>query len=141
MSRKAWLRDRARLYAEATEESETGPVDLVGRDLAGFQKRTRPRGRPYTAVLIGCVAAALLLAALRVDILRLRYALMDVTAEEELLLQRKNTLTVEVRKLRDPGRLREIAEAQGFTNPDRVIPLPIAEREAGETTVAAELGR
>ena len=65
--------------------------------------------------------AALLLVTLRVEILRLRYALADVASQEEELLERSRQTTVRVRELRDPARLGRLAAERGFVRPERLL--------------------
>jgi hypothetical protein len=77
------------------------------------------------AVAVGTLAAALMIAALRVSILQLRYQLSAAVAEETQLLERQRAVTVELRELRDPTRLRELAAEQGFVRPERVVQLSV----------------
>jgi hypothetical protein len=66
-----------------------------------------------------------MVASLRVSILRLRYQLAAAVREETKLLERQRAVTVELRELRSPTRLREIATEQGFVRPERVIQLSV----------------
>jgi len=96
----------------------------IGRDLADrpavLAGRTR-RAAPWIALAL---LAALLLAALRVDVIRMRYAQAEALAAEQRLIDRNRDLTVRMRQLRDPARLAERAQALGFVRPERVIDLP-----------------
>jgi hypothetical protein len=99
-------------------------ADLVGRDfarvrVAGGRRRARPIGWMIAAGF-GC---ALALAALRIDILRVRYALGEAIREEKALVQEQRHLTVEIESLRHPSRLAEVARERGFAQPERVIDL------------------
>jgi hypothetical protein len=97
--------------------------NLAGRDLA--RVRTTPRsGRRLLATLItGALLAAFSLAALRIDILRLRYALADALAQEHALLEEHRAATARLEALRDPARLAALADERGLSRPRRVIEL------------------
>jgi hypothetical protein len=127
MSRRTWADQRARLFAAdeepAPRRSGRRRGELVGRDLAESPRRAPSRARLRLPIALGAIAAALLLVTLRVEILRLRYALAEVAGQEEELLERSRQATVRVRELRDPARLRKLAAQQGFGRPERVIAL------------------
>jgi hypothetical protein len=130
MSRKrGWARERAELFAPAAgapRRSAAERADLVGRDLAEApRRRVRSRARLRLPIAVGAVVAALLLVTLRVEILRLRYALAEVAGQEEELLARSRQVTVRVRELRDPARLRTLAAERGFGRPERVLSLEL----------------
>jgi len=97
--------------------------ELVGRDLARVRiPRTRPSG-PLAALLIGALVAGMGLAALRIDILRLRYALAESIETEKTLLEDQRVWTARKARLRDPSRLAELAAERGFARPVNVIDL------------------
>ena len=95
---KAWRRQRARLFAA---ERPIGPsatplsrlldrdADMVGRDFAPLRSRGRGTSRPWLVIMVGALAAALMVASLRVSILRLRYQLSAAVSEEPRLLERQ----------------------------------------------------
>lgn len=60
------------------------------------------------------MCAALLLVVLRMDSIRLRYALADAVRVEQELLDQQRRLTVQVRHLRDPRRLEALARELGM---------------------------
>jgi hypothetical protein len=99
------------------------PGDLVGRDFA----RVRAVGRLSTrriAWLVGVAfGCALALAALRIDILRVRYALGEALGEEKALVQQQRQHTAALEGLRNPSRLVELAHERGFAPPEHVIDL------------------
>jgi hypothetical protein len=141
VSRRGWARERAQLFAEpaapeagARSGAARPRSEIVGRDLAEAPRRAQSRARLRLPIALGAIAAALLLVTLRVEILRLRYALAEVASEEQELLERSRELTVRVRELRDPARLRRLAAARGFGRPDRVlsVELPAAAAAARE---------
>lgn len=84
------------------------------------------------AALIGIVLAALLLVALRVNLLALSYRYGDALEESEALRQRKWQLTLQRSQLRDPLDLVRRARELGFRPPERVIELPFRGREEGQ---------
>ena len=75
--------------------------------------------------------AGLSLAWLRIDILRLRYALADALEQEKQLLEERRATTAQLEGLRDPARLASLAGARGLTPPTRVIELAPSARTAG----------
>ena len=97
--------------------------NLAGRDLA--RVRTAPRsGRRLLAILMtGALLAGFSLAALRIDILRLRYALAEALAQQQVLLEEHRVATARLEALRDPARLAALANERGLSRPQRVIEL------------------
>jgi len=67
------------------------------------------------------LVAGLFLTMLRIDILRLSYALGEALETQQSLESESRALTAEVRSLRDPARLSELASRLGFQRPARVI--------------------
>jgi hypothetical protein len=96
---------------------------LVGRDFARARPRRSAWRRVWPAAFAGLLLAALALAALRNDLIRVRYGLAEAMAEEKRLLERQRELTAELRRLRHPARLRERAEALGLVAPERALDL------------------
>lgn len=94
------------------------PWVVTGRDVSKSEPpRRRLSGiRPAAlgVVAAGAVCAALLLVALRMDSVRLRYALADAVRAEQELLDEQRSLTVEVRQLRDPRRLEGLGRELGL---------------------------
>lgn len=91
---------------------------VTGRDVSHSDrpKQMFPGIRPTSlgVVAAGAVCAALLLVALRMDSVRLRYALADAVRSEQQLLDEQRSLTVEVRRLRDPRRLEGLGRELGL---------------------------
>ncbi len=102
---------------------ESDPKDLVGRDFAGRGSTANRWRHRAAAVVIGLVLGGLLLASLRMEIVRTRYALADALAQETRLLSLEREASVALRELRDPRRLRRLANQLGFVRPERVIEL------------------
>jgi hypothetical protein len=98
-----------------------GAADLVGVDFARVRVAARRR-RPWLPVaLIGALLAALGLAALRVQILRMRYALGEATVEIEALREQRSRVTAELERLRGPDHLVAQARRHGLGPALRVI--------------------
>ena len=140
---KAWARQRARLFAdEQPPNTSSRPLsraaahdtDKVGRDFAHLHSRSRSTLQPWLVISAAALAAALMVASLRVSILRLRYQLSEAVTEETELLARQREITVELRELRDPTRLRELAAKQGFVRPERVIQRSVPATRRVEST-------
>ena len=101
-------------------------VDLVGRDFAQRRVAGPSLSRVLPALLAGVVLAALALAALRVDLIRVRYGLGEAMRQEKELLEQGRALRARVGSLRDPIRLARLAPRYGLARPTRVIDLPVA---------------
>lgn len=138
---KTWTRQRARLFAapqaanvpsKPLPRSAVRNTDTVERDYAPLRTRGRSTSRPWLVLAVGTLAAALLIASVRVSILRLRYQLSAAVTEETQLLERQRAVTVELRKLRDPARLHKLASELGFVRPERVIQLSVPAAGIGE---------
>lgn len=96
-------------------------ISLVGQDLAAPRPKLRRRTRGAAGLLMGMLLAGLFLTVLRVDILRLSYALGEALQTQQSLESEFRSLTAEVRTLRDPARLSELASQRGFQRPARII--------------------
>ena len=96
---------------------------IVGRDIGREPRRARRDRQAFHAALLGAACALLLLAGLRVQLTELRYRLAEATREEHALDETRRELIVEVRRLRDPKHLAELAARQGFVRPESVIDL------------------
>jgi hypothetical protein len=108
----------------ATLRRAAAPVDLVGRDFARVRRmRARLRTREIMWVLGTAFACALALAALRIDILRVRYALGEAIRQEKALVQQHRQQTAALEALRHPSRLVDVARQRGLAPPERVIDL------------------
>jgi hypothetical protein len=99
-------------------------ADLVGVDFARVRVSGRSRRRLWLpAVLLGALVAAMGLAQLRLEILRLRYALGDATVELQALREERSRLSARLEGLRSPERLTKLARAHGLAPATRVIEL------------------
>ena len=125
-------------------ESSSARLGLIGRDLA--ERAPRISARRLLPVLVASLAVALGLAALRLEVLRLRYALGDAAMAEQRLVEEERDLMAQHRRLRDPVRLAREAQSLGFVRPETLIVLPkSAAPPATPTALAAasfvDLGR
>lgn len=109
---------RFRRFAGAAGRRPPQPRVLTGRDLSTDAPPPRrfawPRPAALGTLAAGAVCAALLLVALRMDSIRLRYELADAVRVEQELLDQQRRLTVQVRHLRDPRRLEALARELGM---------------------------
>lgn len=86
--------------------------------------RERPRWLRMVILLLGfALVVALGIAALRIDLIRVRYALAAAMKKEEALMNEQRMLIVKRRELRDPVELATRARARGFRPPTRVLSL------------------
>lgn len=108
---------------EDRRERRGARLELIGLDVSGRRGRARPWiGWP---VIVTALVLALGMAALRVDLIRMRYALAEGLATEQRLLEERRELTAEMRALRDPSGLAKRARALGFVHPEKVIDLDV----------------
>ena len=98
--------------------------DWIGRDFSRSHTTAATRRRRVAPLVAGALLAALALAAVRTEVIRLRYDLADAVAEEKALLEQQRALTFEVRALRNPVRLTQLAERMGLAQPARVLEIP-----------------
>ncbi len=134
-TRSGAARGRRRTAGAPAEPRFDG--DLVGVDVA--TPRPRAAARSFLLPLVIGLLAALMLASLRIDLLRGRYALAAAIEQEQALQSEKRVLTARMRELRDPAMLARRAEALGFVRPDELIDLP-ARGARAEGTVLADVG-
>ena len=115
-----WRDRRKQLFArEAARESGR---DELRRDWSAPRRRPRPN-LAWAPIFAVAVISLLGLAALRVSILRTRYALGATLQHETELRDRERSAAVASREQRDPHKLRELAARLGFARPERVIDL------------------
>ena len=97
-----------------------------------MRRQTEPaRKRRWLPIAVaGFLLAGLAVAALRVDLIRVRYGLADAVREEKALLEERRQALARMRRLRDPIRLARLATDRGLARPERIVDLP-AEPEQG----------
>ena len=115
-------------------DATNGRLDLVGRDMAGKERVFGRRLRVSPALLAVALVAGLSLAALRVDLIRVRYGLAQALRQEKALLEDRREALARVRELRDPARLARLAAEHGLTRPERIIDLPLLPAVAAAPT-------
>jgi hypothetical protein len=96
---------------------------LVGRDLARVRFAGRGPSRLLPVLLVGGLAAGLSLAALRIDNLRLGYALGEALQDEKALLEERRVVSARLEELRNPARLAKLARERGLARAARIIEL------------------
>lgn len=102
--------------------SDRGKQAWIGIDMSNQPVRRAPRGLyPLFAV---AVVVALGVAAVRIDLLRTRYAVAAAMERENELLEEQRQLIVRRRQLRDPVELAVKARERGFRPPAHVVSLP-----------------
>jgi len=119
-----WRDRRKQLFSG---EAARGPTreatrDELRRDWSAPRRRAR-RKLAWAPLFAVAVISLLGLAALRVSILRTRYALGATLQHETELRARERSAAVASREQRDPHKLREFATRLGFARPERVIDL------------------
>lgn len=106
----------------------------IGIDVSSEPAPRTPRGvYPLIAMATLVVLASLAVAALRIDLIRTRYAVSAALERENALLEEQRQLIVRRRQLRDPVELAVQARERGFRPPAHVVSLPdptIGELEA-----------
>lgn len=110
-----------RMGAAKRTETEEPRRSWIGVDLARVS--LAPRSRTFVPLIVVALVAALGVAALRIDLIRTRYALAANLAEEQTLMEEQRALIVRLRGLRDPSALAALAEERGFRPAERVIAL------------------
>ncbi len=106
-------------------------LDWIGRDFSHSRKPSAARRRGVAPLVAGALLAALALAAVRIEVIRLRYDLANAVTQEKALLEQQRVLTFEVRGLRNPVRLTKLAERMGLAQPARVVEIPNPAADAG----------
>ncbi len=100
-----------------------GSTGLIGRDLARMRVLSPRRRHLAPLALLGMLLAALCLAALRIDLIRVRYGLAEGVREERGLLEEHRALRARLGTLRDPTRLARLAAERQLARPERVVEL------------------
>jgi hypothetical protein len=102
--------------------SKAGSLGLIGRDLGASEPAVALRR--WLPVIVATIAVAIGIAALRIDLFRIQYALGEALEQEQSLLEQQRALTVRKRQLRDPAVLERRARELGFQRPVRLVDLP-----------------
>lgn len=96
--------------------------EWIGVDFAG--RRSPTGSHALIPLLMVAIVAALGVAALRIDLIRIRYAMAATMAQESALLEEQRALIVRKRERLDPVELAIQARARGFGPPAHVFMLP-----------------
>ena len=120
---QAKLKSSTRLRLSALRNAQTKLAKPGRLGLRSGQQRVPLRARVLLPVLLTALLVSLGVASLRIDLLRVRYALAAATLEEQRLLDESRTLTAQMRRLRDPYHLALQARELGFVRPARLIDL------------------
>lgn len=122
MTASTWIA-RAKDRVDLPGSPERRPArNWVGVDFSG-EDGSRP-ARRLLPLLVLALVAALGVSALRIDLIRTRYAMASVLAEEEALIEEQRSLIVKRRQLRDPVELATLARERGFRPLSAVSSMP-----------------
>ena len=104
---------------------ETPPTARRGWINVDFSERRQTRRTDgLIPLLLIALVVALGVAALRIDLIRIRYAMATATESENRLIEERRALVARKQQLRDPVALAVEARARGFRSPDRSYSLP-----------------
>ena len=118
------FKQRSRRAKRSRAGSHSVKHSFVGRDMArGSQSATRIFRRWLPAALIGVFLATLALAALRDELIEVRYAIVAAVDEEARLRKERDQWIARVQELRNPARLSALANEIGLARPDHTIDL------------------
>ena len=130
MSASTWNDRERRRSAPPGKSSEPSRQkrDWIGVDFANLANR-KPSGALLPLLILSLIVA-LGVASLRIDLIRIRYALAEATADETRLIEEQHALIVKKLQGRDPTDLAGLARERGF-RPARaarslIDPMPLA---------------
>ena len=122
-----WRRPKQRLFGKPrtyhAKHELRAARQLVGRDLARDGLGRRIPIWLIPGIAVGAVCAALAIVHVRVALIGQGYKRYSAIERLQALEEEKRILTAQVRELRDPARLAELARGMGLSRPDRVIAL------------------
>jgi hypothetical protein len=122
MSASTWIA-RAKDRIDLRQPSEASSrAEWIGIDFSG--EKGSHRTRQLLPLLVLALIAALGISALRIDLIRTRYAMSDALAEEQALIAEQRRLIVRRRQLRDPVELAVQARERGFQPATQILSLP-----------------
>jgi len=132
--RRSSGRSRRNERTERSPDEDPSHDGWIGVDFARLT--TAPRSRTWLPLLVLALAVALGIAALRIDLIRTRYALMDTMKQEQMLIEAQRALIVDKLRLRDPAALATLAEARGY-RPAEIVrtlvdPMPVRKSASQE---------
>ena len=118
-----WSHKMAGFWKRLFAKQGRRPLDLSKLEIKLDRNKPLVRAQFVLPALIAALLVSLGMASLRIDLLRVRYALAASTLEEQRLLDESRQLTAHVRKLRDPYHLALEAQKLGFVRPTQLIDL------------------
>jgi hypothetical protein len=122
MSASTWIaRAKDRIDLRQSPEASSR-AEWIGIDFSG--EKGSHRTRKLLPLLVLALIAALGISALRIDLIRTRYAMASALAEEQALIAEQRRLIVRRRQLRDPVELAVQARARGFQPATQILSLP-----------------
>lgn len=137
MSDSTWIA-QAKHRLEAQRPAPHGKRRAwTGLDFSGEEGPRR--ARKLLPLLVFALIAALGVSALRIDLIRTRYAMATAMAEEQARMDEQRNLIVRRRQLRDPVELATKARQRGFRPLAAVLSLPdpvISDAEFSRSTGA-----
>jgi hypothetical protein len=135
MSASTWI-DRAKTLKPTLPKFSGGSHGRwIGFDFSGAHD---PRRTKALVTLLGvALISALGVAALRIDLIRTRYAVAASMEAENTLIEEQRALIARKRKFRDPTALAVEARARGFRPPAHVFSVPDPSAVSGELPAVA----
>lgn len=122
MTAPSWSERPHRKSESERADSAQPDASWIGVDVSTTRARQVPPA--LIPLLVIALVVSLAIVALRIDLIRARYAMSSVLAEEEGLLEERRKLVVRRRQLRDPVELAMKARERGFVAPAHMISLP-----------------
>lgn len=110
------------LTAAKTGSSQTARHSWIGFDFSSVDDPRR--ARTLLPLLVLVLITALGIAALRIDLIRVRYAMATATEAETSLIEEQRALIARKRQLHDPVALSIAARERGFKAPAQTFSLP-----------------
>jgi hypothetical protein len=123
VSRHNSIRELRRALAESRgkQHEDIGNLDLIGMEMAPH--RSSRANRLTIQIITAGVIAALVVVGVRNDITGMRYEAAEALRLEQALRDQKLSITVEMRRLRDPRELSQRAAKLGFVRPEQFVDL------------------
>ncbi len=122
MSASTWIARAKHQLEFGRVSGANAPRQWIGIDFSG--EAAPARAQRLLPLLVLALIAALGVSALRIDLIRVRYAMASALVEEEALISEQRRLIVRRRQLRDPFKLAVEARARGFRPAGPVLTLP-----------------
>lgn len=121
MSASTWG-ERSKKRGSPSRPTPSARRGWVNVDFSG--ERAPRRSGTIIPLLIIAVIVALGITALRIDLIRIRYAMATATETENRLIEEQRALIARKRQFRDPVALAVEARERGFRSPDTAHSIP-----------------